>query len=53
MMLWIEKRRMSTMRVYDVDRAAERKAMKISLPPVNIPFSREDETPQGDKLQVV
>ncbi|KAK1740163.1 hypothetical protein QTG54_009113 [Skeletonema marinoi] len=53
MMLWIEKHRMSTMRAYDVDRAAERKAMKISLPPVNIPFSREDETPQGDKLQVV
>eukprot|EP00986_Skeletonema_menzelii_P013322 scaffold7658_cov140-Skeletonema_menzelii.AAC.12 len=52
-MLWIEKHRMSEMRTYDVDRAAERTAMKISLPPVSIPFSREDETPQGDKLQVV
>ncbi len=52
-MLWIEKHRMSEMRAHDVDRDAERMAMKISLPPVSIPFSREDETPQGDKLQVV
>ena len=53
LMLWIEKHRMSEMRAHDVDRDAERMAMKISLPPVSIPFSREDETPQGDKLQVV
>mmetsp|Transcript_8081 Transcript_8081/g.11654 ORF Transcript_8081/g.11654 Transcript_8081/m.11654 type:complete len:136 (-) Transcript_8081:112-519(-) len=53
-LLWIEKHRsMSEMRAYDVDRAEERMAMKISLPDVSIPFSREDETPQQDKLQVV
>ena len=54
-MLWIEKHRMSEMRAHDIDRDAEteRMAMKISLPPVSIPFSKEDETPQGDKLQVV
>jgi len=56
MMLWVEKHRMTTMRAYDVavERAAERKAMKISMPAVSIPFSTEDETPQGEnKLQVV
>ncbi len=54
-LLWIEKHRsISEMRTYnDVDSAEERMAMKISMPPVSIPFCREDETPQGDQLQVV
>lgn len=53
MMMWIEKHRMARMR--DVGSAAERKAMKISMPPMSVPFSEEDETPQGEenKIQVV
>ena len=60
MMLWIEKHRIDTTLARDdtyaveEQSAEERKEMKISLPPVSIPFTTEDEKPQeGDKLQVV
>ena len=56
LMLWIEKHRSMTeteMRAHNMNSDAEIMAMTISVPPVSIPCSKQDETPQGDKLQVV
>lgn len=55
MMLWIEKHRLANVRSRKVVDDVKRKELNVSLPPVSMPFSTEDETPQEEvvKLQVV
>ena len=55
MMLWIEKHRLANVRSRKAVDDVKRKELNVSLPPVSMPFSTEDETPQEEvaKLQVV